>query len=336
MTVLRWLAALVAFRWLRRRGAAQAAASADGEAGRPERIVPAGEPARGAENLVLAFLALATLFALGFIVTYAEFSSRRMPNGLLGICMGGALVWIGAALTVVAKRMVVTEEVEDEYPTEHPEEQREIAEIVHESGSRITRKRLLMTAAAGTGGALSLAALTTVVSLGPFWDTGPLDATPWRRGVRLVDETGQPIPAASVAEKTFYTAFPEGADPELIGSPLVVIRVPASQLRLPPGRAGWAPGGILAYSKICTHAGCAVALYRKPTFATVEARPALVCPCHYSTFDVFTGGTVLYGPAGRSLPQLPLEIDPAGNLRAAGNFSARVGPSWWNVRSRPT
>jgi ubiquinol-cytochrome c reductase iron-sulfur subunit len=336
MTFLRWLAALVAFRWLRRRGAAQSAASAQGEPERTDRIVPAGEPARGAENLVVVFLGLATLFAIGFIVTYAEFSSQRMPTALLGICMGGALVWIGAALTVVAKRLVVTEEVEDDYPTEHPDKQEEIAEIIHESGSRITRKRLLMTAAAGTGGALGLAALTTVVSLGPFWDTGPMDETPWRRGVRLVDESGHTFPAATVAQATFYTAFPEGADPELLASPLVVVRVPPAQLRLPPGRAGWAPGGILAYSKVCTHAGCAVALYRKPTFPTVEPQPALVCPCHYSTFDVFTGGTVLFGPAGRPLPQLPLEIDGAGNLRAAGNFSARVGPSWWNVRSRPT
>ena len=61
-----------------------------------------------------------------------------------------------------------------------------------------------------------------------------------------------------------------------------------------------------------------------------------MCPCHYSTFDPFTGGTVTYGPAGRPLPQLPLMIDADGHLRAAGTFSARVGPSWWNVRERPT
>ncbi len=100
--------------------------------------------------------------------------------------------------------------------------------------------------------------------------------------------------------------------------------------------ADWAPHGILAYSKICTHAGCAVALYRKPTDPELEPNNALVCPCHYSTFDPYTGGTVIYGPAGRPLPQLPLEIDTDGNLRAAGNFSARVGPSWWAVRERPS
>ncbi len=301
----------------------------------PERIVAEGPPERRAENLVLVLLGLATLFALGFVVTYALFSPAALPNELLGICLGGSCLFIGAALTVVAKRLVVTEELEDDYPEEHSKQQQEIAEIVRESGSRITRKRLLIAAGAATGGALGLAALAPALSLGPIWDTTPLDETPWRYGVRLVDETGAPISAADIERQSFYTAFPEGADPEEIGSSLVVIRVNPSELQLPPGRANWAPAGILAYSKICTHAGCAVALYRKPTFQVLEPNDALVCPCHYSTFDPFTGGTVTYGPAGRPLPQLPLMIDFRGYLRAAGNFSARVGPSWWNVRERP-
>jgi ubiquinol-cytochrome c reductase iron-sulfur subunit len=62
--------------------------------------------------------------------------------------------------------------------------------------------------------------------------------------------------------------------------------------------------------------------------------PALVCPCHYSTFDPTTGGTVLFGPAGRRLPMLPVEIDGKGFLRAQGNFDEAVGPSWWGVRNR--
>ncbi len=304
--------------------------------GDEERIVPEGTPERRAENLVLVLLALAVLFAVGFIVIYAEFGVSKLPNELLGVTLGGCLLFIALALTVVGRRLVVTEELEDDYPEEHPEQQHEIAEMVHESGSRITRKRLLITAGAATGGALGLAALTPALSLGPIWDTGPLDSTPWRAGVRLVDEQGHPISAADVEEQTFYTAFPEGANREEIGASLVVVRVDPTKLKLPPERASWAPEGILAYSKICTHAGCAVALYRKPTFPLLEPNDALVCPCHYSTFDPFTGGTVIYGPAGRPLPQLPLEIDGAGNLRAGGNFSQRVGPSWWNVRSRPT
>jgi ubiquinol-cytochrome c reductase iron-sulfur subunit len=301
-----------------------------------QRIVAEGSPERGAENLVLVLLAIASLFALGFVVTYAMFGAARLPNELLGICLAGSFLFIALALTVVAKRLVVTEELEDDYPEEHPRQQKEVAEIVHESGSRITRKRLLISAGVATGGALGLAAATPALSLGPFWDTRPLDETPWRVGVRLVDENAKPLAAADVEQGTFYTAFPEGADPELIGSSLVVIRVDPSALKLPKGRDNWAPDGILAFSKICTHAGCAVALYRKPTFTPVEPNDALVCPCHYSTFDPFTGGTVIYGPAGRPLPQLPLFVDKVGNLRAAGNFSARVGPSWWNVRERPS
>ncbi len=328
----RWLVALAALLF----GRARRRQPEEQEQHGDERIVAAGPPERRAENLVLLLLAIATLFAIGFIVTYAEFTPGGIPNELLGICLGMCLLFIALALTVVGRRLVVTEEIEDEYPQEHPEEQREIVEIIHESGSRITRKRLLISAGAATGGALGLAALTPALSLGPAWDTGPLDRTPWRAGRRLVDENGNPMSAADIDERTFYTAFPEGADPEDLGSPLVVIRVDPAKLKLPAGRTGWAPGGILAFSKICTHAGCAVALYRKPTFPVVEPQDALVCPCHYSTFDPFTGGTVTYGPAGRPLPQLPLEIDAAGDLRAAGNFSARVGPSWWNVRSRPT
>lgn len=326
----RWLVALLTLlfgRMVRRR-------SGNGDS--DERIVPEGAPERRAENLVLVLLAIAVLFAVGFIVTYAVFGVSKLPNELLGITLGGCLVFIALALTAFAKRLVVTEEIEEEYPEDHPEQQQEIVEMVHESGSRITRKRLLITAGAATGGALGLAALTPALSLGPVWDTGPLDRAPWRPGTRLVDEDGHPFRAADVEERTFYTAFPEGANPELIGSSLVVIRVDPAKLKLPPERAGWAPDGILAYSKICTHAGCAVALYRKPTFPVLEPHDALVCPCHYSTFDPFTGGSVIYGPAGRPLPQLPLAIDGDGNLRAAGNFSQRVGPSWWNVRSRPT
>jgi ubiquinol-cytochrome c reductase iron-sulfur subunit len=296
-----------------------------------------GPPERRAEVVVVVLLGIAALWAIGFIVVYAEFSPRQLPNELLGICLAMAMAFIGAACVVLAKQLVPGEELEEEYPPdEHPDEQQQILEIVHDSGSKITRKRLLVGAGAAAGGALGLAALTPALSLGPLLDTGPLDRTPWRRGTRLIDEVGGPIRAADIEHESFYTAFAEGAHPEDIGSPLVVLRLDPSKLRLPAARAGWAPEGIVAYSKICTHAGCAVALYRKPTFPVLEPGDALVCPCHYSTFNPFTGGTVIYGPAGRPLPQLPLEIDSAGVLRAAGNFSGRVGPAWWNVSSRPT
>ncbi|HWD70031.1 MAG TPA: Rieske 2Fe-2S domain-containing protein [Solirubrobacteraceae bacterium] len=294
------------------------------------------EPRRGAEFTVLALLLIATVCAIGFIFVYAFFSPAAMPNALLGISIGLCLICIASALAIIGKRLVPSDELEDDYPTEHPDKQAEVVEQIHAAGSMITRKRLLLGAGTAAGCALGAAALTPVLSLGPFWDTAPLDRTPWKRGVRLVDESGDPIAAGDVLKQTFYTAFPEGADPEEIGAPIVVLHLNAADLRMPDDRSGWTPRGIVAYSKICTHAGCAVALFRKPTFATVEPQEALICPCHYSTFDPFTGGTVTFGPAGRPLPQLPLQIDSAGHLRAAGNFSARVGPGWWNVREQPT
>ena len=293
-----------------------------------ERIVAAGDPDRRAENVVLLLFLLATLAGAAFIVVYAL---DRLSNQTqwLGLSIGAAFALLALACTVIARRLVVTEEIAEPYPEESEDAQQEIEQIVEESGSRFTRKRLVTVAGAGALGTIGAALLVPAASLGPLLHTGELYRVPWRRGRRLVDESGRALTAADIEEETFYTAYPEGADRELIGAPIVVVRLPLSEIR---DRKDWAPRGIVAYSKICTHAGCAVALYRKPTFAAVEPRPALVCPCHYSTFDPARGGAVLFGPAGRPLPQLPLEIDRSGHLRAAGTFSGPVGPGWWGVR----
>jgi ubiquinol-cytochrome c reductase iron-sulfur subunit len=152
--------------------------------------------------------------------------------------------------------------------------------------------------------------------------------------VRVVDEYGKPITADEVAPESFLTGFPEGADPRELGSPVVIVRVAPERLRLPDGRrpAEWAPEGIVAYSKICTHAGCAIALYRKPTFPDTQPRPALICPCHYSTFDPAQGAKRIFGPAGRELPQLPLRIGAGRRLVAGGPLSGSVGPAWWSTK----
>jgi ubiquinol-cytochrome c reductase iron-sulfur subunit len=346
MKIRQWLIALAVLIWQRLRGPRRACPSTtpDPEGDRVHvsqspgegRLIPEGDTSPRSEYLVVALLSLAVLLACGFIVTYAEFSPQQMPNWLLGMCVAGSLMSVAAALIVFARRLVVTEEIEEDYPRDSPVEQRQIAQLVRESGSRITRRRLLFGAAGAAGGALGLAGLTPVLSLGPLWDTTPLQASPWYRGRRLVDSEGRPMLASDIEEETFYSAFAQGADPEDIASLLVVVRVNPAELKLPSGRASWAPYGILAYSKICTHAGCAIELYRKPRFPVVEPKPALVCPCHYSTFDPATGATVIFGPAGRPLPQLPLMIDPGGYLAAAGNFSGRVGPGWWAVRERPS
>jgi ubiquinol-cytochrome c reductase iron-sulfur subunit len=301
----------------------------------PEPIVPPGEPDPRAETVVILLLLGSALCAAGFIALYA-IEPPHMTQWM-GLAIGGAFALLAAALIVVGLRLVVTEHNEEAYPGDHPREREELAQVVRESGSRLTRKRLLGAAAGTAAGALGAALVVPAASLGPLLDTSPLYRTPWRRGRRLVDEGGKPILASDIEREAFYTAYPEGADREQLGAPLVLVRLDPAELELPADRAGWAPEGILAYSKVCTHAGCAVALYRSPKFEPAQPRPALVCPCHYSTFDPARGGTVEFGPAGRDLPQLPLLIDRGGRLRAAGNFSGPVGPSWLGVRSgRPT
>lgn len=298
-----------------------------------EPIVVPGTPERRAESLLLAFLVAAGLCAAGFIAAY---SIGEVPHRtqFLGLAIGLAFAFLALGCVVVARRLVVTEELEEDFPLDHPEEQEAVAEVVTESGTRFTRKKLVTVTAAATGTAIGAALLAPAASFGPVLDTARFYDTPWRRGRRLVGETGRPMLAREIEEKTFYTAFAEGANKEDFAAPLVVIRLAPDQLDLPQDRTGWAPQGILAYSKICTHAGCAIALYRDPLFPEAEPQPALVCPCHYSTFNPANGGEVTFGPAGRPLPQLPLMVDTRGYLRAAGNFSGAVGPAWWGVYMR--
>lgn len=298
-----------------------------------ERIVPEGDPDPRAELVVVGLLLAASACAVMFLVVYALDWSNLTQ--WLGLCLGAALAFLAAASIVFGRTLVVTEELEEDYPPlGEPEEEIAVEQIVEESGSRITRKRMLGGAAGLAGGALGAALIAPAASLGPVLDTESLYYSPWHRGRRLVDEDGNPMSADDIEEEAFFTAYPEHADREELAAPLVLVRLQPSKIELPPDRHDWAPEGILAYSKICTHAACAIALYRTPRFEEAEPAPALVCPCHYSTFNPADGGTVEFGPAGRNLPQLPLMIDEKRDLRAAGQFSEPVGPSFWGVRTR--
>jgi ubiquinol-cytochrome c reductase iron-sulfur subunit len=302
---------------------------------RRERIVEEGESAPGAELVVIVLLVAVACFAVMFIVIYA--ADWKHQTQLLGLALGGAFALLAAALTIASKQLVVEEELEEEYPEiGNPDEEEKVIQIVEESDSRMTRKRFLKGAAGAAGAALGAALVVPAVSMGPLLDTQSLFYSPWYRGRRLVDEEGRPYKADDISNTTFYTAYPENVDHEVLAAPIIVVRIAPPHLDLPPERHDWAPEGILAYSKICTHAGCAISEYRKPLFPPTSPGRAFVCPCHYSTFDPASGGAVIYGPAGRNLPQLPLMIDSAGELRAAGDYSGPVGPSFWGVRSGGT
>jgi ubiquinol-cytochrome c reductase iron-sulfur subunit len=300
---------------------------------RNERKVPANARA---ELALAGLLVVSGLFGIAFILLYA-FDDN---NQLLGLSLGLGLACLAAGLILAGKRITPQEQVVEERPQLiHEPEARESGELLSGGAEGISRRRLIAGAAGVTGLGLGGALLAPLASSGP--NVGELiNDTPWHKGRGVVDVNGSPILAADIVEKTFLTGFPRNADPHELGSPIVIVKVPVEQLDLPDHRlvSEWAPEGIVAYSKICTHAGCAIALYRNPLFPPREPRPALVCPCHYSTFDPARGAAVIFGPAGRSLPQLPLAIDSStGGLVANGGFSGSVGPAWFSVnRGSPT
>ena len=289
-----------------------------------ERTVPGN---RRSETLVGTLLLVAAGFAFAFTVIYIISSGNTQ---LLGIAMGGALCLLAAAC-IVAGKLVVPQEthVEERGQLLDEAQTEEVVEMIEEGGEGISRRALLVGAGGVAGVAVVTAAATPLASLGPT--LGPLHRTPWARGVRLVDDQGRPYLASDIQIGTFYTALPEGKDVESFGAGVLVVRLPAEFIQLPAARRSWAPEGILAYSKICPHAGCAIALYRYPTYAPTSQVPAFTCPCHYSTFLPGEGGRLVFGPAGRALPQLPLMVDGDGHLRAAAGFHEDIGPSWWGV-----
>jgi ubiquinol-cytochrome c reductase iron-sulfur subunit len=292
----------------------------------PGRQVHRGD--RRAEDITLLLLFVGMGGAVAFIVLYVV----NPDTQFLGIALGVALVAIAAGLAVAGTRVVPqVEEVEPRPQPARVQEQDEVMIALEEGGEGVSRKGLFLLAASGAVGLLGAALLTPALSCGPEANR-VLTRSPWRRGRRLVTERNEPLAAASIVVGELVTAFPQGADKQQLASPVVVVRVQPDELDLPSDRRSWAPRGLLAYSKICTHAGCAVSEYRYPLYDPTAPGPALVCPCHYSTFSVTNGGDRIFGPAGRALPQLPLEIDGDGMLVAGGDFSGRVGPSWWGVR----
>jgi ubiquinol-cytochrome c reductase iron-sulfur subunit len=171
-------------------------------------------------------------------------------------------------------------------------------------------------------------------------DMGPLPGTSlrhtvWSPGRRLlVYGTNQPLTAADFsAPGSMITIVPEGHedDPDaLTKAAVILIKFRPGELAIPVrtqgstlvGTMNWTVNNIVAYSKICTHIGCPVALYEQTTHH-------ILCPCHQSTFDASTGATVVFGPAARPLPQLPITTNADGYLVAKSDFTQPVGPSFW-------
>jgi ubiquinol-cytochrome c reductase iron-sulfur subunit len=271
------------------------------------------------ERRIAVVLVAATLAALGLTGVYVNGGQPQWEGALLGVSLGG----VGLAVILWARHLFPDEEVEAERPA-LPSRPEDLDAFLtgFEAGERsFARRRFLSRLLAASLGALGLAALFPIRSLGPS-PGRELFRTAWRRGSRLVTEDGRLVRPGDLEVGGVLTVFPQGR-PDAEDSATVLIRVEPELLDLPPERAGWAPDGHVAYSKICTHVACPVGLYQ-------ETEHRLLCPCHQSTFEVLRAARPVFGPATRPLPQLPLAVDDAGYLVAQGDYPEPVGPGFWN------
>lgn len=213
----------------------------------------------------------------------------------------------------------------EEYPELRSPASEEAEMLAALDRGAIGRRRLLIGSLGVAGLSVTVGAVSTIRFIGPA--PASLAHTAWRGGRLAVDSEGRPVHADDLAVGGILTLYPQG----FVESPnadAILIRVPAGLNRPLPGRESWAPGGLLCYSKVCSHAGCPVNLYNHQTYE-------LECPCHQSTFDVLEGAKPVFGPAGGPLAQLPLAIGSDGLIRSTGDFSGPVGPVYWHrsVRS---
>jgi len=269
---------------------------------------------------VYASFVVSMLGSLGLVVYYLIGESAQVEGILLGLALGG----MGVGVIGWATRLMDVPTVVEEHESLESDDSA-VAQTEDMVGQdAVTRRTMLLRLATGATATLGAALAIPALSLGPRPGQS-LEETKWTPGARIVDRFGSPQRPDDIPLDGIKTVFPSGFEGEA-DSQTVVIKIEPELLDLPEGREEWAPEGCVAFSKICTHAGCPVGLYR------AEAKQ-LLCPCHQSTFDVTTGCTPVFGPAARALPQLPMEVDEAGFLVALSDFQEPVGPSFWNMET---
>jgi ubiquinol-cytochrome c reductase iron-sulfur subunit len=282
----------------------------------------------------------------------------------LGVTMGGAFLFIGIAIIQWARKLMGDHEiVEMRHPASSSEEDRAATLDAMKVGfeeTGIGRRPLIRNSALGALGLVAVGPLVMLRDLGTL-PGDKLEHTIWEVGGRtitIVDENGRkrevqvpkmriardaigtPILASDLEVGDLVNAQPEvlfnperyHVDPEEVEghhlqvhkskASLILHRMEPGDLKPGKGRENWDVNGIVAYSKICTHVGCPISLNERTTHH-------LLCPCHQSTFDLADSGRVIFGPAGRPLPQLPITVDEQGYLVAQSDFTEPVGPSYW-------
>jgi ubiquinol-cytochrome c reductase iron-sulfur subunit len=268
-----------------------------------------------------------------FIPVMGETNAHQL---FLGLGMAIALFCIGAGAIHWAKTLMPDNEViaeRHEFRSSDEDRAEFVKTVKAGAGAAGLGRRPLIKRTLGL--ALGLSGLTPLLLLR---DLGPLPKddltkTSWKAGTRLVTDPGnRPIKASDLEVGAVAQTLPELAPGEErtlnnIGKDAVLlIRLRPEDFNLTAERLSWTHEGIIAFSKICSHMGCAVALYEQQT-------KHLLCPCHQSTFDVTRAAKVIFGPAARPLPQLAITVDAEGYLVAQAPFTEPVGPSFWERSS---
>lgn len=274
-------------------------------------------------NVLAVILTIGALCGgVGFLFVYWTGGSNEALGGCLAVFFGG----LAAGLIVTAHLLTVhreaTEPREDmEPPIENVAAARE---DFHLGEFDLLRRRLLQWMAGIGASTVAVMFVSLLRSIMPDPNSS-LYSDVWKRGQRLRTADGKPVKADALAPGSTTIVFPEDS----IGSEkaqTVLVRVDPQLLELPSDRAEWAPLGNIAFSRVCTHAGCPVGMYEKTAHL-------LMCPCHQSTFEVLRAAQPSGGPAARPLPQLPLYVDAEGVLCAGGGFSEPPGPGFWGMPS---
>ena len=274
---------------------------------------------RSITNRVAAAFLITAAAGVGLFIVYFQGGQTQLEGALLAVALGG----LGYGFVLVGRRLLpqgpYTEERDRLVATD--EEVQEFEEDMERGSPWLARRGFLIKTLALAGGALGLAAILPIRSLGPN-PGNTLRTTAWRKGSRVVDEQGNPVSIDTLEVGGILTVFPEGAleDEE---SQTLLIKYDEEKFEVVDGREDWVTNGYVAYSKVCTHAGCPVGLYQQDT-------GDLLCPCHQSTFDVNDGARPIFGPAATPLPQLPIEVDDDGNLIAQSDYTEPVGPGFWD------
>ncbi len=307
--------------------------------------------AQRAERQVSLMFTLSAVCTVGFVVSYFVFDigdnwetvgGLGASNVALGVFLGLALMLIGVGIIQWARKLMADHEmVEMRHPARSSDEDRAATVEALNAGldeSGLTKRPLIRRSLLLATGVLVAPVVVLLRDLGPTpgqvanaaEGTG-LKNTLWKKNVRVVrDVLGTPIRPGDLQIGDLVNAVPDGIF-DLEGIPLqvakakaavIVVKMEPSEIKPGKGREDWSIDGVICYSKICSHVGCPISLYERTTHH-------VLCPCHQSTFDLADSAKVVFGPAGRPLPQLPLAIDDDGYLVAQSDFTEPVGPSYW-------